>query len=108
VEIGGGVKKIKDRLQLTVPHSTTSDEPLELQAGDELEFSASLNELSSFCNFFPDFMPRYLQSQKIQARAYTKSPLLLKKLKRPQLHFLRLFLRLKAKTPEGDRNRLSW
>ncbi len=80
VEIGGGVKKIKARLQLAIPHSTTSDEPLELQAGDELEFSASLNELSSFSNFFPDFMPRYLQSQKIQARAYTKSPLLLKKL----------------------------
>ena len=80
VEDGGYVKKIKARLQLTVPHSTTRDQPLELQAGDEVEFSASLNELSSFSNFFPDFMPRYLQSQKIQARAYTKSPLLIKKL----------------------------
>jgi len=82
VEMGGHLKKIKARLQLTVPHSTTSDEPLEPQAGDEVEFSASLNELSSFSNFFPDFMPDYLQSQKIQARAYTKSPLLLKKLNR--------------------------
>ena len=82
VEMGGHLKKTKARLQLTVPHSTTSDEPLELQAGDEVEFSASLNELSSFSNFFPDFMPDYLQSQKIQARAYTKSPLLLKKLNR--------------------------
>jgi competence protein ComEC len=80
VETNGQLRKIKAKLQLTVPHSSTSQQPLELQAGDELEFSASLNEDSSFKNFFSDFMPRYLRSQKIQARAYTKSPFLLKKL----------------------------
>ncbi|MBC7361857.1 MAG: DNA internalization-related competence protein ComEC/Rec2 [Candidatus Aminicenantes bacterium] len=79
VEVAGQVKKIGGNLRLTVPHSTISDQPLELLAGDEIEFSASLNPEESFRNFFPDFMPRYLRSQKIQARAFTKSPLLIKR-----------------------------
>lgn len=97
IESGGQRRKIKVKLQLTVPHSTTSSEPLELQAGDLLEFSASLNEDSSFKNFYPDFMPRYLRSQKIQERAYTKSPLLLKKLNRTNQTFSGFFSRLRRK-----------
>jgi len=97
IESSGEIRKIKVKLQLTVPHSPTSSEPLELQAGDLLEFSASLNEDSSFKNFFPDFMPRYLRSQKIQERAYTKSPLLLKKLNPTNQTFSGFFSRLRRK-----------
>ncbi|HRD02559.1 MAG TPA: DNA internalization-related competence protein ComEC/Rec2 [Candidatus Saccharicenans sp.] len=97
IEADGQTRKIKAKLQLIVPHSTTSDDPLELQAGDKLEFSASLNEDSSFKNFFPDFMPLYLQSQKIQARAYTKSPFLLKKLNNQNHTFSGFFSRLRRK-----------
>jgi len=79
VSIGGEEKKISGHLRLTLPHSATSDQPLELLAGDTIEFSASLSPEESFRNFFPDFMPRYLRSQKIQARAFTKSPLLVEK-----------------------------
>lgn len=61
-------------------HSTTNPRPLELLAGDRIEFSASLSPENSFRNFFPDFMPRYLRSQRIQARAFCKSPLLIRKL----------------------------
>ncbi|MDD8021312.1 MAG: DNA internalization-related competence protein ComEC/Rec2 [Acidobacteriota bacterium] len=95
VETGGQTRKIKAKLQLTVPHSKTTDGALEFQAGDELEFSATLNEEPSFKNFYPDFMPRYLRSQKIQARAYTKSPLLIKKLNQKNQTFSGFFSRLR-------------
>jgi len=48
-------------------------------------------------NFYPDFMPRYLRSQKIQERAYTKSPLLLKKLNRTNQTFSGFFSGLRRK-----------
>jgi len=80
VEMGREIKKMRGRLRLSVPHSTTSEKPLEFLAGDEVDFSASLNSPESFRNFFPDFMPRYLRCQKIDTRAYTKSPFLIRKL----------------------------
>ncbi|HEK85911.1 MAG TPA: DUF4131 domain-containing protein, partial [Candidatus Aminicenantes bacterium] len=73
VAIENRVEKMSGRLRLSIPHSTTSEKPLELLAGDQIDFSACLNSEESFRNFFPDFMPRYLRSQKIEARAYTKS-----------------------------------
>jgi competence protein ComEC len=80
VAIGGQEKKITGNLRFTVSHSTTSSQPLELLARDLIEFSASLSQEESFRNFFPDFMPRYLRSQKIHARAFSKSPLLIAKI----------------------------
>ena len=79
VEVQGKREKITGNLRLSVPHST-SEHPLELLAGDRLEFSATLVPEQSFRNLFPDFMPRYLLSQKIQARAFSKSPLLVRKI----------------------------
>ncbi|MCX8160612.1 MAG: DNA internalization-related competence protein ComEC/Rec2 [Candidatus Saccharicenans sp.] len=80
VRLGGVEKKIRGNLRLTVAHSATMQPPLELLAGDLVEFSATLSPEESFRNFFPDFMPRYLRSQRIQARGFSKSPLLIKKL----------------------------
>jgi competence protein ComEC len=79
VKIRGQLRKINGNLRLTVPHSATTGQPLELLVGDKLEFSAIPGPERTFRNFFPDFMPRYLRSQSIQARAFCKSPLLIKK-----------------------------
>ncbi|MGB9893672.1 MAG: DUF4131 domain-containing protein, partial [Candidatus Saccharicenans sp.] len=56
VEIAGEKRKIEGNLRLSVPHSTTG-QTLELLAGDQIEFSATLTSEESFRNFFPDFMP---------------------------------------------------
>lgn len=80
VEVAGEKKELSGNLRLTVAHSSTGQQPLELLAGDKIAFSAALSPENSFRNFFPDFMPRYLRTQKIQARAFSKSPLLIQKL----------------------------
>lgn len=80
VELNGQITKLKANIRLTVPHSTTSHQPLELLSGDKLSFSAVLRGEEAFKNFFPDFSQKYLRSQKIHLRASTKSPLLIKKL----------------------------
>ncbi len=80
VEIAGEKIELNGNLRLTVAHSSTGRQPLELLAGDRIAFSAALSPENSFRNFFPDFMPRYLRTQKIQARAFSKSPLLIQKL----------------------------
>ncbi|MGC8746918.1 MAG: DNA internalization-related competence protein ComEC/Rec2 [Candidatus Saccharicenans sp.] len=95
VAIGNRVEKMKGRLRLSVPHSATLEKPLELLAGDQIDFSACLNSEESFRNFFPDFMPRYLRSQKIEARAYTKSPLLIKKVNKSNHTLTGFFSRLR-------------
>jgi len=94
---GSQEKKITGNLRLTVSHSTTSNEPLELLAGDLIEFSASLSQEQSFRNFFPDFMPRYLRSQKIHARAFCKSPLLITRINQKNTSWEGLFSRLRRK-----------
>jgi hypothetical protein len=38
VEMGREIKKMRGRLRLSVPHSTTSEKPLEFLAGDEVDF----------------------------------------------------------------------
>jgi competence protein ComEC len=79
-EVNGQKINLKANLRLSVPHSSTSNGPLELLAGDRLSFSATLHKEEAFKNFFPDFSQKYLKTQKIHLRASTKSPLLIKKL----------------------------
>ncbi|MDI6698204.1 MAG: DNA internalization-related competence protein ComEC/Rec2 [Candidatus Saccharicenans sp.] len=99
--VAGAEKRISGNLRLAVAHSSTAQEPLEFLAGDLVEFSATLNPEESFRNFFPDFMPRYLRSQRIQARAFTKSPLLIKKLNRKNLTAAGFFSGLRRKLQQG-------
>ncbi len=101
VRVAGTEKIISGNLRLAVAHSSTAREPLEFLAGDPVEFSATLNPEESFRNFFPDFMPRYFRSQRIQARAFTKSPLLVKKLSRKNLTVPGFFSCLRRKLQQG-------
>jgi len=101
VRLAGMEKRISGNLRLTVAHSSVVREPLELLAGDRIEFSATLNSEESFRNFFPDFMPRYLRSQRIQARAFTKSPLLIRKLNQKNQTVAGFFSGLRRKLQRG-------
>ncbi|RFT16245.1 MAG: Late competence protein ComEC, DNA transport [Candidatus Saccharicenans subterraneus] len=101
VRVSGVEKRIKGHLRLTVAHSSTSQEPLELLAGDRVEFSATLSPEDTFRNFFPDFMPRYLRSQRIQARAFAKSPLLIKKINQKNHTPAGFFSGLRRKLQKG-------
>ncbi len=101
VRLAGVKKTINGNLRLTVAHSTTSQQPLELLAGDRVEFSATLSPEESFRNFFPDFMPRYLRSQRVQARAFSKSPLLIQKLNQKNRTPAGIFSGLRRKLQKG-------
>lgn len=101
VRVSGVEKRIKGHLRLTVAHSSTRQEPLELLAGDRVEFSATLSPEDTFRNFFPDFMPRYLRSQGIQARAFAKSPLLIKKINQKNHTLAGFFSGLRRKLQKG-------
>lgn len=101
VRVRGVEKRIKGHLRLTVARSSTSQEPLELLAGDRVEFSATLSPEDTFRNFFPDFMPRYLRSQRIQARAFAKSPLLIKKINQKNHTPTGFFSGLRRKMQKG-------
>lgn len=101
VSLAGEQKTLGGNLRLTVAHSTSGGQLPELKAGDQIEFSASLSPEETFRNFFPDFMPRYLRSQKIQARAYCKSPLLIKKLNSSNHSITSVFSGLRRKLQRG-------
>ena len=96
-EVNGQKIKLKANIRLSVPHSSTSDQPLELLAGDRLSFSAVLHKDEAFKNFFPDFSLNYLRSQNIHLRASTKNPLLIKKLKQENHTWNGFFSRLRRK-----------
>ncbi|MGB9905845.1 MAG: DNA internalization-related competence protein ComEC/Rec2 [Candidatus Saccharicenans sp.] len=99
--LAGQEKNIKGNLRLTVAHSTSGGQLPELLAGDRVEFSASLSPEETFRNFFPDFMSRYLRSQKIQARAFCKSPLLIKKINSSNHSVVGIFSGLRRKLQKG-------
>jgi len=101
VRLAGEEKPVRGNLRLTVAHSTSGGRLPELKAGDRVEFSASLSPEDTFRNFFPDFMPRYLRSQKIQARAFCKSPLLIKKLNENNHSIAGFFSGLRRKLQRG-------
>ncbi|MBC7349402.1 MAG: DNA internalization-related competence protein ComEC/Rec2 [Candidatus Aminicenantes bacterium] len=101
VRLAGEDKIIGGNLRLTVAHSTSGGRLPELMAGDRIEFSASLSPEETFRNFFPDFMPRYLRSQKIQARAFCKSPLLVRKLNTSNHSIAGFFSGLRRKLQRG-------
>ncbi len=101
VRLAGVEKRISGHLRLSVAHPSTAQEPLELLAGDRVEFSATLSPEDTFRNFFPDFMPRYLRSQGIQARAFSKSPLLIRKLNQKNLTLAGFFSGLRRKLQKG-------
>ncbi|MGB9836360.1 MAG: DNA internalization-related competence protein ComEC/Rec2 [Candidatus Saccharicenans sp.] len=97
VELENQKVEIKANIRLSVPHSTTSEQPLELHAGDRLSFSAVLHQEEAFKNFFPDFSRKYLRSQRIHLRASTKNPLLIKKINQENRSWNGFFSKLRRK-----------
>lgn len=74
-------KKIKGNLKITVYHSSPSSSARKLLVGDKIKVSARLTSSQGFRNFARPSLNLYLKSQKIHNRAFTKSPLLIEKIK---------------------------
>ncbi len=73
-------EKIKGNLRITVSKSKEFPSSLELFVGDRIRVSARLFLYEGFRNFKTFSTKRYLQSQNIHSRAFTKSPLLIERL----------------------------
>jgi competence protein ComEC len=74
-------KKIQGNLRISVPHTQRAPTPLELHIRDEIRVSAKLSPSQGYRNFSPSALDLYLESQNIHNRAFTKSPMLIEKLK---------------------------
>jgi competence protein ComEC len=72
---------IRGNLRISVPHSKESSSLHQLHSQDEIKISAKLSPSQGFRNFHPAVLDRYLKSQDLHHRAYTKSPLLIERLK---------------------------
>jgi competence protein ComEC len=74
--------KIRGNLSISVPHSQKPSSALQLHTGDKIKISAKLAPSHGFQNFSPSALERYLKNLNLHHRAYTKSPLMIEKLKR--------------------------
>lgn len=74
-------KKITGNLRISVPTSQEMSSPLDLYIGDEVRVSAKLSPSSGYNNFHPTALDLYLETRNIHNRAFTKSPMLIDKLK---------------------------
>ncbi len=74
-------KPIRGNLRISVPHSQGSPFTLHLHTHDEVKISAKLSSAQGFKNFHPGVLDRYLKIQNLHHRAYTKSPLLIERLR---------------------------
>ncbi len=74
-------RMIRGNLRVSVPHSHESASTLHLHTGDRIKISAKLFPSRGFINFDPAVLDRYLKGQNLHCRAYTKSPLLIEKIK---------------------------
>lgn len=74
-------EKMKGNLRVTVLHSSEFSPPYNLFIGDKIKVSARLLSSKNFRNFNNFSLDLYLKSQNIHNRAFTKSPLLVEKLK---------------------------
>jgi len=73
-------EKIGGNIRITVPKSQEFASPLDIFIGDEIKVSARFFSYEGFRNFNARSMKRYLQSQNIHGRAFSKSPLLVGRL----------------------------
>jgi len=82
-KIRSGNKEVSagGNLRITVLHSPETSRRLKLLTGDSLKVSAQLLAPRDFQNFNRPFLQRYLKSQRIHNRAFTKSPLLVEKIR---------------------------
>ncbi|MFQ6081867.1 MAG: DNA internalization-related competence protein ComEC/Rec2 [Candidatus Aminicenantia bacterium] len=74
-------QNVTGNLRISVRKSEISDTELNLFAGDEVKVSAKLLPLSGYRNFNRPSLKKFLKIRKIHHRAYTKSPLLIEKIK---------------------------
>jgi competence protein ComEC len=73
-------EKIEGNIRITVPISEEFPSSPDLFVGDKIKASARLSLYEGFRNFKTFSTQRYLQSQDIHCRAFSKSPLLIEKL----------------------------
>jgi competence protein ComEC len=73
--------KIKGNLRVSIPHTNDSSAVHNLHTLDEVMVSAKLSPSQGYLNFNTSSSDQYLKSQNIHKRAFTKSPLLVEKLK---------------------------
>jgi len=77
VRSSGKEEEVRGRLRLMVPRSAEVPPRPELFTGDKIKVSARIYASKDFNNFNSPFYARYLKSQGIHNRAFTKSPLLI-------------------------------
>jgi competence protein ComEC len=79
VRFAGKEEEVRGRLRLMVPRSAEVPPRPELFTGDKIKVSARIYASKDFNNFNSPFYARYLKSQGIHNRAFTKSPLLIER-----------------------------
>lgn len=91
-------EKIKGNLRISIPLSSGTSSLRSLLVHDKIKVSAKITPLKDFQNFNPSYLKEYLKNQNIHNRAYSKSSLLVEKIKSGNKYsILRIisFLRLK-------------
>jgi len=81
-KIHAGNQEIQTRgnLRISVPHSQDMPSQIQLHTHDKIEVSAKLSIYREYRNFGSSAVDQYLKGQNLHNRAFTKSPLLIKKL----------------------------
>jgi len=81
IAVYNGQKKMRGNLRISVPHTQELSSALDLYLGDEVRVSARLSPSQGYRNFGPPTLEMYLKNQNIHNRAFTKSPMLIEKLR---------------------------
>ncbi len=71
---------IQGRLQVKVARPSSPSNPLHLLVRDKIKVSAQISSSRGFQNFNPALLERLQKNRRIHNRAYSKSPLLIKKI----------------------------
>jgi len=74
-------EKIKGNLRISIPISSGTSYLRSLLVHDKIKVSAKITPLKDFQNFNLSSLKEYLKNQNIHNRAYSKSPLLVEKIK---------------------------
>lgn len=94
--------EIKGNLRVSIPHTKESPSVYNLCTLDEVKVSAKLSPSEGYRNFNTSSLDQYLKSQNLHKRSFTKSPLLIEKLKSgKKLSPLRIISRLRQKFQLG-------
>lgn len=96
------VKTIHGNLRISVPRSQDISSLLDLHAHDRIKVSAKLSPSQGTNNFSSSALERYLKSQNIHNRAFTKNPLLVEKLESGgTISLPRIFSIIRRKLQQG-------